>query len=365
VRALLFGNLGNALLNGGLLASALVLLLAAPHFMRGGTSEEFIANLVIHAHAFIVLMAVTILGRTLPLRTIAAFFFLGMFASSFVALTLSGVLAGMIRDDRMLDSLALPALEEGVKAVPLILFFWYSARRGWQPSITDGVVLGFALGAGMAIHEDALYQRLYAVGTDGGPLHLLIPTLGSQSTLSRIEVNGFYHSGWGSLIGLGVGAWFMLRRRYRVAGLLALGAYLLATFDHAIGNFIILSLGPRNLGALWTLDLEGMLPVLVFVVGLAAAVVAEVLILRRMAAEDPLLPGLTPSQALAGVGPTLGGLLRLQAARNYARARRALHYLVWASRGKPDATALDRQVGRLAGPARSFGMTILRWGPDK
>jgi RsiW-degrading membrane proteinase PrsW (M82 family) len=364
VRGLLLASLPDALLHGGLLLSVLFLLLAVPHFIRGG-AEELVANLVHHAHAFTVLMAVSILGRTLPLRTIAAFFFVGLFPAVFLALLVSGAVAGVVRDDRMLDSLLVPLVEEGVKAVPLIAFFWLSVRRGWQPSITDGVVLGFAIGAGMAIHEDGLYQRVYAEGSGESLLHLIFPTLGSQSTLSRVEVNGFYHSGWGSLIGLGIGTWFSLRWRYRWAFLLGLGAFLLAAFDHAIGNFIITSLGPRNLGALWTLDLEGMLPVLVVLIGVAAAAVGEVLLLRRMAREDQLLPGQSLQAALSGLGPTLDGLLRLQAARNYSRARRALHYLVWAGRGTPDPVALDRQMGRVAAPAGRLGMTLLRWRPDR
>ena len=140
--------------------------------------------------------------------------------------------------------------------------------------------------------------------------------------------------------------------RYRWAFVLGLGAFLLAAFDHAIGNYIINKMGVAALGMLWTLNLEGMLPVLVFLVGLAAAVVGEVLILRRMAALDQLRPGIAPADVLRGAGASFDSLLRLQAARNYSRARRALHYLVWASRGKPDSVPFERQFRRLVAPAR-------------
>ena len=101
VRGLLLGSLPDELLHGGLLLSVLFLLLAVPHFIRGG-AEELVANLVHHAHAFTVLMAVSILGRTLPLRTIAAFFFVGLFPAVFLALLVSGAVAGVVRDDRCL-----------------------------------------------------------------------------------------------------------------------------------------------------------------------------------------------------------------------------------------------------------------------
>src|SRR3990170_8352793 len=158
VRQLLFGTPGAAIAHGSLLLAALVFLLAVPYFTRDG-SEELFENVFQHAYVFVLLMAVTVLGRTLPLRMLAAFFFLGMFTSVFVVQSIGNPLGDIVGSGRMLDSLLVPLLEEGVKAVSVALVFWILVRRGWQPSITDGLLLGFVLGAGAAIHEDALYVR--------------------------------------------------------------------------------------------------------------------------------------------------------------------------------------------------------------
>ena len=187
------------------LLAALIFLLAVPYFTRDG-SEEFFENVFQHAYVFVLLMAVTVFGRTLPMRMLAAFFFLGMFTSVFVVQSIGNALGDIVGSGRMLDSLLVPLLEEGVKAVSIALVFWMLVRRGWQPSITDGLLLGFVLGAGAAIHEDALYVRAYGDGLGEGGFNLIFPTIGTESTLSRVEVNGFYHSGWGSLIGLAIGA---------------------------------------------------------------------------------------------------------------------------------------------------------------
>ncbi len=356
LRQRLFGTPMAAIAHGSLLLAALVFLLAVPYFTRDG-SEEFFENVFQHAYVFVLLMAVTILGRTLPLRMLAAFFFLGTFTSVLVVQGIGNPLADMVGSGRMLDSVVDPLLEEGVKAVFVALVFWVLVRRGWQPSITDGLMLGFILGAGMAIHEDALYVRAYGDGLGEGGLNLLFPTLGTQSTLSRVEVYGFYHSGWGSLIGLAIGASFMLRR-FRWAPLIAIAAYFVVVFDHGIGNFIIGERSLEGLGLLWTLNLDGRLAIYLLIAGIAAAIVGEVLIQRRLARADRVFLGLSPGAVLSGLGGGLAGLLRVQASRVYVRARRALHYLLWADPVRKDPRPLLLQTRRVEAAAREAGVPI-------
>jgi len=356
VRQLLFGTPGAAIAHGSLLLAALVFLLAVPYFTRDG-SEEFFENVFQHAYVFVLLMAVTVLGRTLPLRMLAAFFFLGMFTSVFVVQSIGNPLGDIVGSGRLLDSLLVPLLEEGVKAVSVALIFWILVRRGWQPSITDGLLLGFVLGAGAAIHEDALYVRAYGDGLGEGGLNLIFPTIGTQSTLSRVEVNGFYHSGWGSLIGLAIGASFMLRR-FRWAPLIAIAAFVVAVFDHGIGNFIILNRSLDGVGPLWTLNLDGRLAVYLLIVGIAAAVVGEVLIQRRLARADRTYVGLSAAYVLGNLSGGLAGLLRFQACRVYVRARRALHYLLWADPPMKDPRPLFLQVHRVEAAASEAGVPI-------
>ena len=356
LRQRLFGTPAAAILHGSLLLAALVFLLSVPYFTRDG-SEEFFENVFQHAYVFILLMAVTVLGRTLPLRMLAAFFFFGMFTSVLVVQGIGNPLADMVGSGRMLDSVLVPLLEEGAKALPIALVFLVLVRRGWQPSITDGLMLGFVLGAGQAIHEDALYVRAYGDGLGEGGLNLIFPTIGTQSTLSRVEVNGFYHSGWGSLIGLAIGASFMLRR-FRWAPLIAIAAFVVAVFDHGIGNFIIINRSLEGAGPLWTLNLDGRLAVYLLIVGIAAAVVGEVLIQRRMARVDRTYVGLSTASVLGNLSGGLAGLLRIQAARVYVRARRALHYLLWADRAMKDPRPLILQALRIETAASEAGVPI-------
>lgn len=356
LRQVLFGTPVAAVAHGSLLLAALVFLLAVPYFTRDG-SEEFFENVFQHAYVFVLLMAVTVLGRTLPLRMLAAFFFLGMFTSVLVVQGIGNPLSDMVGSGRMLDSVVDPLLEEGVKAVSVVLVFWVLVRRGWQPSITDGLMLGFILGAGMAIHEDALYVRVYGAGTSDSPLGLIFPTIGTQSTLSRVEVYGFYHSGWGSLIGLAVGASFLLRR-FRWAPLIAIAAFVVVVFDHGIGNFIIGNRSVEGLGLLWTLNLDGRLTIYLLIAGIAAAIVGEVLIQRRMARADRVFVGLSASSILRSLGDGFAGLLRVQASRVYVRARRALHYLLWADPVRKDPRPLLLQTLRVEAAAREAGVPI-------
>jgi RsiW-degrading membrane proteinase PrsW (M82 family) len=354
LREILAPDLWTTVANVSLGVAALLLLLAIPHFVREGT-DEFVADVLQHAYVFVLLIAVTILGRTLPLRMLAAFFFIGMFLVTSVMLLLAGVLDDVFGSGRMFDSFAVPVLEESVKAIPIALLFWFMIRRGWQPSITDGLLLGFVLGAGLAIHEDAIYVRVYGEGTDDSLLGLIFPTIGRQSTLSRVEVYGFFHSGWGSLLGLTIGASFMFGRRFRAAYLIGIVGFLVVVLDHAIGNLIIENQGPGDLGLLWTLDLNGMLPVYLLLLGIPGAVAFEIVVLRRLA-TIPALPSLSLREVLPWLGRGLNGLLRVQAARRYTRARRALQYLLWSGRAASQRQAARDQVLRAVAASRDAGL---------
>lgn len=357
LRRRLFGTPMAAVAHGSLLLAALVFLLAVPYFTRDG-SEEFVEDVFQHGYVVILLMAVTILGRTLPLRMLAAFFFLGMFTSVLIGQWIGNLLGDIAGRGRVFDSLLVPLLDTAIVTLPVALVFWVLVRRGWQPSITDGLLLGFVLGAGMAIHEDALALRVYGAGVGEGGLNLLFPTIGTQTTvLSRVEVIGFLHAGWSSLTGLAIGTSFLLRR-FRWAPLIAIAAYIVVVFDHGMGNFIILNRSLDGLGLLWTLNLDGRLPVYLLTLGIAAAIVGEVLIQRRMARLDRAFVGLSPGVVVRGLGGGLTGLLRVQAFRAYARARRALHYLLWADPGMKNRRGLLLQSLRVETAARAAGVPI-------
>jgi RsiW-degrading membrane proteinase PrsW (M82 family) len=357
LRYSLIGTPAAAILHGSLLLAAVIFLLSVPYFTRDG-SEELVEDVFQHAYVFVWLMIVTVLGRTLPLRMLAAFFFLGTFTSILLGQWIGNMLGDIAGRERLFDSVLVPLLDETITASVIALVFWVLVRRGWQPSITDGLLLGFVLGAGMAIHEDALYRRVYGDGLGEGGLNLLFPTNGTQSTLSRVEVYGFFHAGWASLTGLAIGATFMLRR-FRWAPLIAIAAFILVIFDHGIGNFIILNRSLEGAGLLWTLNLDGRLLVYLLIVGIAAAVVSEVLIQRRLARADTTIPGLSFASIVGGLGGGLSGLLRVQASRIYVRARRALHYLLWADPQMKGRRRLLEQTLRVEGAAREAEVPIV------
>jgi len=57
-----------------------------------------------------------------------------------------------------------PIVEEVVKLLPVGLFLWFATRgNNRQPAITDGLLLGFAVGAGFAFYEDGLAYGLVPI----------------------------------------------------------------------------------------------------------------------------------------------------------------------------------------------------------
>jgi hypothetical protein len=75
------------------------------------------------------------------------------------------------------------------------------------------VILGFVVGGGFGVHEDALAGRQVAAGFDAVGWAWLFPTF-------QVRPSPFVlaHAGWGALIGLGIGAASLLRR-HRIAAL--------------------------------------------------------------------------------------------------------------------------------------------------
>jgi hypothetical protein len=108
--------------------------------------------------------------------------------------------------------------------------------------------------------------------------------------------------------------------------------------DHARVNYVAaeLSIAVRSTDMtrlLNSLMLDGAVPVLLLLGGLVAAIAAEIWILRSVARRDGLFRPISLRSALGQIGSGgLASLRRLQAAREYVRARRAVHYAIWAWR---------------------------------
>jgi len=347
-------------LNVGLAVCAAVFIWQLPFFAQAG-NEEFVGNMVFHAYVIAWMLIVTVLGRTLPLRVLAAAFFVGVFPSMALALFIGFPVGRELgTDSAMFDTFFVPILEEAVKLGPIILFFWWLTRRGrWQPSISDGLLLGFMVGAGFAIHEDALYARVYADGFEGD-YGAILPTVGEGVTIFRQTIIGLYHSGWTALTGMAVAAWFLLRHRSRFAFLIPTVAIVIVLLDHGLGNYVI---AMRDLGALdvlWKLDLEGRLPIYLLLAGVVATVVLEFYVMRVMTRRDFLFIGVTPAAfttALQAGGTA--AVQRVQSVRVYARARRSVHYWIWArGRSSNDQEAVQAKGQALAQLGDAAGLRL-------
>jgi RsiW-degrading membrane proteinase PrsW (M82 family) len=324
----------NVLLTVGLLICSVVFLSQLPFFMRAGAGT-FLTNVWYHVYVLVWLLVITALGRTLPLRLLATAFFVGLFLSMAVALAIGFPLARMVgTDTRLFDVVLVPVLEESTKSLPILLLFWFLARRGtWQPSMTDGLLLGFLVGAGFALHEDAMYGRVVGSGFDGA-FGMIFPTISNYHIRGTGQLFHFYHAEWTALLGLALGAAFFFRQRLQFSWCLPVAALGVIWLDHGRVNYMI---GEGSSGwifaVLTTLDMNGRLPVYLLLGGIVAAVAIEVTLLHRIRREEGLFTGIPVTTLLSGLqAGGVAGLRHIQAAREYIRARRAVHYALWRTR---------------------------------
>lgn len=313
----------------------LLFLLQLPFFLRGGVSNvlEYLAQ-----HLFILLWigVLTAANRTLPFTTIVMFWLLGVFPIMALDLLIGVPIAeGFGLSRPLAPAFVLPFIEEVLKSLPILLYFAYLVwRRDWQPSATDGLLLGLAIGAGFAFHEDAMFRRVFGEGWTATPLSPLLPTIAG----GRLAVGGraylSYHAIEAALNGLAIGTAFLFRR-YKLAWLIPPVVWLIVYFDHATFNYLVtplISLGQADtVLALRTLVLSGLLPPLLLLVGLAVTVVVEQIILFKMGRRDRLFDRVSSWRIASALFPlSRSGIERWNSLRQYARSRRAVHYALWA-----------------------------------
>jgi RsiW-degrading membrane proteinase PrsW (M82 family) len=269
----------------------------SPGLLKAGT------NLLEHLYVLIWLLVVTAFNRTLPLRTLAVFWFLGLYPVMALAILAGLPLAVPLGEhNQFLSAVWVPFTEELIKALPILLYLGLVARRNrWQTAATDGLLLGFVVGAAFAFHEDAMARRVSGDGWLASIWSLFFPSLSVTGSLFQNSQVILGHAGWTALVGLALGLAF-LYRRYRRAWLLPLLAIGLVTLDHGLANYFG-DLGrhtaPTLINWLYTVLLRGRLPVIVLLVGLAVALVLEQRILRWASARDQLFPAI-PLSALLG-----------------------------------------------------------------
>src|SRR5947209_7769895 len=160
--------------------------------------------------------------------------------------------------------LQLPTFLSSPKAMLVLVV----RRNGWQTSVSDGLLLGYAVGAGFAFHEDAIKRVTSGSGWTATSWSALFPTLLYQSGRPTLG-----HDGWTALVGLALGLTTLLRHRPR-ARLIALAALAIVIADHGTANWI----GrqgrhlPALVGGANVLLLNGHLAILLLATGITTAV---------------------------------------------------------------------------------------------
>ena len=381
----------------GLLLVLAVWLWQLPHFLAGNSTiwpqyaTAFYDMLFYTAWGFAVLLVLTAFTRTVSLKLLLALWFLGVFAvhGLVVAVELPFLNSMLVVD---MSIWVAPVVETLVVLVVIVGFYTLATfRHGTHPTVSDGLLVGFATGAGIAFHEDMTYRRLISIGprAEYGSVgnmgqdiwwSYVFPLIGWQGLFNiRQFGNGIagnftlYHAGWGTLLGIGIGVAYVHRHRF-LAWIVGLFAIAVTYFDHMSGNWgVSRPLEPAPIvGDLFQAgDVNGVTELVVYIllVAIAGAIAVDLLVFRRTAGW---IDGLPPVRSALGGGRDdrsyvcesspgapgrLRGLRRAVELDTYARHRRAAMVGLYrhAASGR-DASGLSAALSRLYTSGRRLGL---------
>ena len=344
---------------------AVVAVLANLGFLfRAGTSEV-LGGLAHHAFVLGLMLILTSGSRTVSLGTLAIFWLIGVWGVFGLAYLLESQLASLLGTDidgEFVPIWLSPLVEEPLKLAPVAIFLLLAARSGYRhPSMSDGLLLGFMVGAGVSFHEDAHVGEILVSG-DGWsaarPWSLIFPTISPVGNYFALN-----HALWAALSGLSIGAAVMLRQ-WRWAWPIALAGPLLAFTNHLMANhFTTTAFGTSFLlrrvsgeGVPWFYDtirdltIGGRLPMLLLIAAAVAVVVVEWGMLRWVDKRDRMFPPLSRVHVfrLVTQSTSRAGAAQLLAAEQYTRLRRSVYFAGWRAKrsgGIPVVTDVD--VARL------------------
>lgn len=310
----------------GLCVALVSFLFLWPSLIKAGGATPVLSNFVIYGYVMAWLMLVTIGVRSVGSREVVTAFLLGMFlVPLLVFIPLRPVVDWLGFRSHALAALWVPPVEELVLLAVTGLFVWRLCRRAdRRPGPLDLFVVGWSIGSGYAIHEDALYGRIQASvnrtleGAFEGGYGWLFPTFG-PSAVGGGYGPSTYHAGSGAIYGLVLAAVILLRRRSPAVWFLVPAVWLYVTFDHALYNHQLWAgLSPWR----YLVGNGHVLPVLVVI---AVPVLLAFEHWRRREAELPL-----PAFGWRGVRRAIelghgfaDTLVRLLAYGQYHRARNA------------------------------------------
>jgi len=286
----------------------------------------------------------TVRTRTVGVAQVTSFFFIGYFPVVAVTYVLAEPTEILLGTGNFQTAFLVPLVEEVVKAVPLLAWGWLLSRRGVHASVSDLLVLAFAVGAGFGVHEDILQVRNTAVAAFDG-------TGWGQWFPSFFRPGGAFgviaHAGWTLLVGTGIGV-FLVHRRRPLMWIAAAVPLSVAVLDHMAVNWR----GGGWFDGLLTFVVDGgQNAARLVVLSIVVALPHDAYVLWWVDRRDRLFPSQTPIvwlDALLALTRGREGLQQLRRRLAYLRYRNAVHV---------DLYRL-RSVGRPAGDRRAQVRTL-------
>lgn len=294
--------------------------------------------------------------RSVTVGTVARFWLAGIFLVAMLAWLINDPIAGLIENGTVWIT---PVVEELLALAPIGVAILMGRRTWRHPGLTDLLLLGFAVGAGYAFHEQALREDVVAsgFGLDAG---LAIPSI--------VHVDGLFvvgHAVWTALLAFAVGL-FILHRRNPAAAVGAVVIVVAVTADRMSVNDTA-----GTLTVVRQLLFDGRISAVGFILAAAAAVALDHRRLAATAARDHLFPSAHTHGPKPVDGVDDDPLASVLAAR-YRRLRNGVHTTVdattqqWPPRSEahPPPLAELARLGRAADVAVGPGTSPYGWAGD-
>jgi RsiW-degrading membrane proteinase PrsW (M82 family) len=196
---------------------------------------------------------------TLALLTLAGYgvrtfgwrVYAGTFLTGFLALTGLARFIGrpLIErfgtSDAAIVGLWVPFTEEAIKLIPVAVVLFAALRRSdRRPSALDVMLLGAWAGAGFAIYESATFGRGTFSLTAAPVISLFFPMAGPGRAFDWpiVQVGHLIHS---ALLALGIGFFFLYRKRVRRAWIAPAVAVFASLLEHTSQNAILTGAVPE------------------------------------------------------------------------------------------------------------------------
>lgn len=340
----------------GATAASIVLFLAMVPSLLGGGVGAFVGTVVYQIWTVALMMLIATRVRSIGVGSVVRYWLVGFFLIAMIASFIGGPLIGLSEQG---DVWIAPLLEEVLKAAPLAVAV-IMGRRAWRhPGLSDLMILGFSVGAGYSLHEEALWERFNADGFGLG-FGLFVPSAARPDGLLVVG-----QAVWTSLIALAIGL-LILHRRQAVAVVAAVVLVLVAVGDHMAVNG-----GDGTLDSVRQLLFNGKITALIFLAAFGAAVALDQRRLQATAARDHLFPSDHTHGPSLTDEPDDDPLAAVLAAR-YRRLRNGVHTTAdaatqqWPPRSEahPAPLAELARLGRAADVAVGPGTSPYGWARD-